>query len=705
MKTKLPLTLLFWCVPLLMLFAQSPVRIACVGNSITYGTSIVNREKNSFPAQLQAMLGVNYVVGNFGQGGATMLKKGNNPYWQREGYKLALASNPNIVFIMLGTNDSKAMNRPFYNEFDADYKEMVSSFEALPTKPRVILVVPPPSFLADSNSIYDPVILNKIKPMIQKVAFDKSLEIIDLHPLFDGEQSLFPDQIHPSSLGATVIAKRFYEAVKLVPANEKDVFASIGADKKVTSFHGFEMADFMLDGHACKVVKPKVAAKGQPWVWRARFFGHQPQADIALLERGFHIAYCDVAELFGNNEAVSVWDKFYQLMVSAGLGKKVALEGMSRGGVYMYNWALTNPKKVACVYADAPVLDLRSWPGGKGKSKGSKADWEIFKKDYHLTEEQAMAYDQMPVDNAAKIAKLGFPMLHVVGDADVVVPIAENTTPFEERVKAAGGDLKVIHKPGVDHHPHSLANPTPIVDFILTATGHKTNFANIAVPSGEYRSGAGWGNGKDWWSQKDNIDSLLGATTELDVLFVGNSITQGMGGHRTQLAYKPGFAVFEKEFGNRQWECAGIAGDKTENVLYRLQNGNYAKANPKLVVLTIGVNNFKYNGAPEIAQGIHSIAKWISQNMAQTKLLLIGPLPTGIAKNSEQRTKYDAVQSLLVNTKFSKNVFYRPMDKAFILPNGDLDTAKYSGDGIHLTTKGYEAWAQALKPIVDQILK
>jgi pimeloyl-ACP methyl ester carboxylesterase len=190
-----------------------------------------------------------------------------------------------------------------------------------------------------------------------------------------------------------------------------------------------------------------------------------------LLDRGFHVVYCDVVELYGNTQAVAAWNDFYAFVRKAGLSKKVALEGLSRGGVYVYNWALANPKKVACVYADAPVLDLKSWPGGKGQAKGSPTDWELFKKDYGFqSDQEAMAFNRNPIDRVAEIVKGGYPLLHVVGDADDAVPISENTTPFEQKVKELGGQIQVIHKPGIGHHPHSLPDPTPIVDFILKAT-------------------------------------------------------------------------------------------------------------------------------------------------------------------------------------------------------------------------------------------
>ncbi|MEJ0103915.1 MAG: hypothetical protein WDO19_15730 [Bacteroidota bacterium] len=145
---------------------------------------------------------------------------------------------------------------------------------------------------------------------------------------------------------------------------------------------------------------------------------------------------------------------------------------MSRGGVYIYNWAAANPHKVACIYADNPVLDLKSWPGGKGKGPGGKEDWEIFKKDYGFdSDSAAMGFAGSPIDRVAAIVKGGYPMLHVCGDADEVVPMEENTTLFEKKVKALGGNITVIHKKGFGHHPHSLPDPTPIVDFILKSLG------------------------------------------------------------------------------------------------------------------------------------------------------------------------------------------------------------------------------------------
>jgi len=230
---------------------------------------------------------------------------------------------------------------------------------------------------------------------------------------------------------------------------------------KKSNFHGFEQTDFKLDGLNCKIVVPKKAAPGNPWIWRARFWGHEPQTDIALLKKGFHVAYCDVSGLYGAPSAVERWDRFYNHVTKEHqFSKKAALEGMSRGGLIIFNWAIKNPEKVSCIYADAPVCDFKSWP------KINKAITAAYK----LTTEDAKNYQGNPVDSLAPLAKAGVPLLHVVGDDDKVVPVSENTAVIEKRYLALKGPIKVIHKPGVGHHPHSLKNPKPIVDFILTHT-------------------------------------------------------------------------------------------------------------------------------------------------------------------------------------------------------------------------------------------
>jgi lysophospholipase L1-like esterase/pimeloyl-ACP methyl ester carboxylesterase len=674
---------------------QHRVRIACVGGSTTYGDNMQSRNHNAYPPQLQEMLGNEYQVLNLG---VSEVESRSDKQIISMGITNLLKYKPDMIFFLPSpVGDSNEVNT-------GSVTVIVNQLRSKFSNARIVLLLPPAAWNNDNSESVVPFTKQMLIPSLQDAAYKSGCEIIDLNFLFDGRSDLFPDKVHMSSLGATLIAKRLYEAVKLTSKPIIDIPGKITMEKKASSFYGYQRVDFVFSGRQAIVVRPKLVADGMPWIWRARFWGHEPQADIALLERGFHLVYCDVSELYGNDEAISIWNRFYEYMHQLGLSKKVVLEGMSRGGVYIYNWALANPGKVACIYADAPVLDLSSWPGGKGKGPGSKEDWEIFKKDYTLTEEQAVEFKGSPLQKAEAIAKLNFPMLHVVGDADEVVPVDENTNPFETVIKKAGGNITVIHKPGVGHHPHSLANPSPIVDFILRSTGYKTNFAALPAPGSEYRSGAGWAEGTGWWDNNADINKLLANRKNLDVLFVGNSITQGIAGNRSNLTYKPGLAVFDSVFKKYAWESAGISGDRTQHVLWRLQHGNYKLNRPKLLVLTIGVNNFPDDNPDEVAAGIKSIVDWIKKNMPAIRLMLIGPLPAGVRPNEMLRQKYEAVQSLIRDYGDNRSVFYFPLAEKFIRADGSLDPELCSSDGIHLEAGGYRAWAIAMKPMIERLL-
>ncbi len=448
------------------------VKVVCIGASITYGAGIENRDKNSYPAQLQTILGKSFTVYNYGVSGCTLLKKGDRPYWATRQYQEALSINPDVVVIDLGGNDSKLINRIYIDEFEQDYRDFIRSFSELPSQPRIILLSAMPSFVRDTTGIWDQEIIHKINPKIQNVAFSEGKEIIDMHSPFIDKESIMSDKIHPNKEGAAIIA----EAVSTILLTQRDktydIISSFKFPIRKSSFYGYECADFSFEGRSGKIVKPKLTAKGRPWVWRARFWGHEPQTDIALLQNGFHIVYCDVAELFGNAKAITAWDNFYSLLRKAGLGKKAVMQGMSRGGIYVFNWAAKNPDKVAAVYVDNPLLNISAWADTMFKaSEGKNPMLKAFMSDYNLKDEEDIkAFKKNPVDQVKQIVKGRYPILIVCADADKDVLPRENTLLFAQKIKAAKGNITVIHKPGFKHHPHSFPNPKPIVDFILQAT-------------------------------------------------------------------------------------------------------------------------------------------------------------------------------------------------------------------------------------------
>lgn len=221
--------------------------------------------------------------------------------------------------------------------------------------------------------------------------------------------------------------------------------------------------DFKFQGRDAIIVVPQKAATGNPWIWRPAFFDAFPAVDKALLERGFHVVYLDVTNDYASPWAIELGNRFYKEMVeNYGLSSKVVMEGFSRGGLYSIVWASRNPDNVACLYLDAPLSDVFTC-----LKRLHKAAWKTLLKEWNLTEETIDRFDGNPIDNLEPLAKAGVPIISVCGDNDRSVPIEENMMVIRKRYLALGGNVELIIKPGCDHHPHSLEDPQPVVDFIM----------------------------------------------------------------------------------------------------------------------------------------------------------------------------------------------------------------------------------------------
>jgi len=190
--------------------AAEPIKVACVGDSITQGAGA--KSGQSYPAQLQALLGDGYQVGNFGVSGRTLLKKGDFPYWKEKKYQDALAMEPAIVVIMLGTNDTKPQNWKFEAEFDADYRELVKSFQALKSKPKVFVCRPVPVPGMGNYGINEENIRKEI-PRVDALAKELGCGVIDMHAALEKFPELLPDRVHPNTAGAGEMAKAAAKAI------------------------------------------------------------------------------------------------------------------------------------------------------------------------------------------------------------------------------------------------------------------------------------------------------------------------------------------------------------------------------------------------------------------------------------------------------------------------------------------------------------
>lgn len=190
---------------------QKRIRVACIGNSITYGYLVPDRERNAYPARLQQLLGNGFEVINFGVSGKTALHQGGSSYIATPQYQAALQCSPDIVLIKLGTNDSRPYFRKYIDSFYDHYKELVERFMDLPSHPKVVLLFPVTSFLGKkADEAYNTDIPKYILPVIRRVAAEKKLDTVDLHSVFTDKPQLFPDKLHPDSAGAALIAKQVY---------------------------------------------------------------------------------------------------------------------------------------------------------------------------------------------------------------------------------------------------------------------------------------------------------------------------------------------------------------------------------------------------------------------------------------------------------------------------------------------------------------
>ena len=189
---------------------KAPVKVACIGDSITQGVGAENGK--SYPSQLQAMLGDKWKVGNFGVSGRTLLRNGDFPYWKENAYQEALKSEPDAVIIMLGTNDTKPQNWKFETEFVKDYTDLVKSFQDLPSKPRIYVCRPCPVPEPGNFGINEKNVKEWIK-RIDKLAKDMDLGVIDMHEALEKKPELLPDRVHPNTEGAGEMAGAAFKAL------------------------------------------------------------------------------------------------------------------------------------------------------------------------------------------------------------------------------------------------------------------------------------------------------------------------------------------------------------------------------------------------------------------------------------------------------------------------------------------------------------
>ena len=216
---------------------------------------------------------------------------------------------------------------------------------------------------------------------------------------------------------------------------------------------------FEFNGYTGTVILPE--KPNGKWIWKTEFLYAFDQAERALLDEGYTRVNYGISDKYGSYNAVRLMHKFYNFIVKEfNLDEKCSLFGFSRGGLYAFNFALFYPECVEKVYLDAPVLDMKSWPPA-----GSVEQGQAFE-EYGLNADTLLTFKGNPIDNLDEFFSLGLPLLLIAGGKDEVVAFEENSGKLIEYCKANGIEIKSIVKPDGLHHPHSLDDVAPIMEFI-----------------------------------------------------------------------------------------------------------------------------------------------------------------------------------------------------------------------------------------------
>ena len=219
---------------------------------------------------------------------------------------------------------------------------------------------------------------------------------------------------------------------------------------------------FEFNGYQATVIFPQ--KPNGKWIWKTEFLYAYDESERALLDRGYTRVYYSISDKYGSNKAVRLMHAFHRFLIKKyPLQEKPCLFGFSRGGLYAFNYALYYPELVDKIYLDAPVLDVKTWPLPKSIEQA-----QLFE-EYCLAENTFEKFANSPVDNFKEFFESERKLLVVAGGADKLVPYEQNAGRLVKYCQENGIKIDFYFKPDCGHHPHSLQDVTPIVEFIERA--------------------------------------------------------------------------------------------------------------------------------------------------------------------------------------------------------------------------------------------
>ncbi|TDE12417.1 SGNH/GDSL hydrolase family protein [Dyadobacter psychrotolerans] len=456
-----------------------------------------------------------------------------------------------------------------------------------------------------------------------------------------------------------------------------------------TNWKGFQKQEFKFEGRDAWYVKPKQPAPGNPWIWRAHFPAWHTEMDSILLARGFHVVYVNTNDMFGHPKAMQVWDNFYDYLVrEKQFSQKVALEGVSRGGLYVYGWAKRNPDKVSCIYAEAPVCDPKSWPGGKGRGAGSENDWALWLKQYGMSESEALDFKDIPLNDLAGLASFKVPILHVIGLQDKLVPPAENSDLLVQNYLKLGGPISVYPmtrgEQTLEGHHFPIEHPELFADFIY----------NNSIPVQKILSHTPY---------IESNKGLFNAYTQFrntkkgTVAFLGGSITHNPGWRDKTSQY------LQEKFPETEFTfiTAGIPSLGSTPHAFRFERDVLAKGTPDLLFVEAAVND-RGNGFSGKAQikALEGILRQMYLKNPKANVVMMAfaePAKNVVYKSGKQPVEVDVHEKVAryygaAYINLAKEVYDR-------IEAGEFSW-KYDFKDLHPSPYGQEVYFQAIKELL-----
>lgn len=449
---------------------------------------------------------------------------------------------------------------------------------------------------------------------------------------------------------------------------------------------GFAKTEFQIQGKDCFVVEPKSAAIGKPWVWRARFPGFHAEIDELLLKQGYHIAHINTGGMLGSPAAIKHWEAFYSFLTQEHqLNQKVALYGVSRGGLFVYRWAKRHPESVACIYNDTPVCDFKSWPGGKGSGMGSDKTWkQVFVHYGFENETEALAYDDNPVDQLEPIAEAQIPIMHIVCENDQVVPPAENTYVLKKNLEALGHSL--FHVISLEIGPRLHGH-----HFDLTHPEIGANFIKMHTEFGEehpiyLRGGLA------------NSRSIFESSRRGRVAFLGGSITQ-MEGWRNLVAESLQARFPETTF---DFVFAGIGSTDSSMGAFRMERDLFSRGRVDLLFMESAVNEL-HNGrqVTEIQRATEGII--LKARRHNPHIDIIAQYfydPSYVNQVRGGVTPWQIVALDRIALQHSVNAIDQTVRCTTLFDSGRLSTDEFGG--VHPKPAGHKVYAEMIDALFDK---